>query len=204
MEPYPFTAAVIAGGQSTRMGQDKAFLPLAGQPLIARVLARLAQTAPAETILIANRHEPFAALNLPVHPDVLPGHGSLGGIYTALGHSRHDLTLVVACDMPFLNPDILRYLVRLAESDEQTDAVVPRSGAHAHGLHAVYRRACLEPMRAQLEAGKLSVRGLLDRVRVRYVDDAELVELDPLRLSFLNVNTPGDLTRAERIAADQG
>lgn len=199
-----FSAAIVAGGQSTRMGQDKAFMPLAGQPLIARILARLAQTAPAETLLIANRREPFAALHLPVYPDALPGNGSLGGIYTALQHSRNGLTLVVACDMPFLNPDVLRYLVGLAGADADVDAVVPRSGARAHGLHAVYRRTCLEPMRAQLEAGKLSVMALLDRVRTRYVDDVELAEFDPLRLSFFNVNTPDELAEAERIAADQG
>jgi molybdopterin-guanine dinucleotide biosynthesis protein A len=196
-----FTAAIIAGGNSTRMGQDKAFIPLAGQPLIARVLASLALLAPAETILIANRREAFSTLQLPIYPDALPGNGSLGGIYTALHHSSHDLVLVVACDLPFLNADVLRHLLKQTESDEGFDAVVPRSGTRAHGLHAVYRRTCLEPMRVQLEAGKLGVAALLDRVHTCYVDDTEIAALDPQGLSFFNVNTPEDLAEAERIVA---
>lgn len=197
-----FTAAIIAGGNSTRMGQDKAFIALAGQPLIARVLASLALLDPAKTMLISNRLEPFAVFGPPVYPDALPGNGSLGGIYTALQHSSHDLTLVVACDMPFLNAELLLHLIMLAEfAAERYDAVVPRSVAWAHGLHAVYRRACLEPIRSQLDAGRLSVAAFLDHVRTRYVDDAEIAALDPQGLSFFNVNTPDDLAEAERIAA---
>lgn len=201
-----FSAAIIAGGQSTRMGQDKAFMPLAGQPLIGHVLQRVRAVEPSEVLLIANRPALYRGYGVPVYPDVVPGSGSLGGIYSALYHSQRDLVLAVACDMPFLNPDLLRYLLSVAvtpgEDGLPFDAVAPRTEDRPQGLHAIYRRTCLEPMRLQMESGRLSVARLLESVRTRYVDAPEIATCDPHLHSFYNINTPADLAEAERIAAN--
>jgi molybdopterin-guanine dinucleotide biosynthesis protein A len=136
---------------------------------------------------------------LPVHPDLIPGKGALGGLYTAIAQARHGHVLVVSCDQPLLNPDLLGYLIGLRNG---YDVVVPlnRDG-QPEGTHAVYGKACLEPIHRRLEAGRLKVVGFYPDVRVREVPTGETDRFDPERWSFLNVNTPGDLAQARRLAA---
>lgn len=192
------TVAILAGGKSTRMGADKALTALLGRPLVEHAAARLRGLG-RETLLITNTPEAHAGAGLPMFSDVIPGKGPLGGIYTALTHAAGDYVLVVAVDMPFLNRDLLRYMIGLAAGH---DAVVPRMGGLPEGLHAVYGKACLEPIRARLAAGRLSVKGFFADVRVRYVEAAEIDRFDPERRSFFNVNTPDDLEAARRLLAD--
>jgi molybdopterin-guanine dinucleotide biosynthesis protein A len=197
------TVAIVAGGQSSRMGTDKAFVQLNGRPLITHLLDRIAGLGQTETILITNHPADYAHLNLPMVSDVLPGKGSLGGIYTALHASQNSYTLALACDMPFVNPDLLRYLIRLAEGDA-FDVIVPTVEGYPQGLHAIYGRACQEPIRARLDADRLKVIGFYDEVRVRMVDEEEYGRVVPDGRSFFNVNTPEDLEQARRWAeADQ-
>ena len=98
-----FTVAILAGGQSSRMGADKSFVPVLGRPMIEHVLARLADLGQAETILVTNRPDAYAYLALPTYTDVIPAKGALGGIYSALHYSPSPYTLVLACDMPFVS-----------------------------------------------------------------------------------------------------
>ncbi len=109
------TVAISAGGKSSRMGTDKSFVPLLGKPMIERVIERVSSLGQNETILITNRPDEYAYLKLPMFSDVLPEKGSLGGIYTALHYSTSEYTLCVACDMPFLNPKLLRYMIALRD-----------------------------------------------------------------------------------------
>ena len=199
----PFTIAIIAGGQSSRMGTDKSFVPLRGKPLIEHLLARIASLGQDETILVTNRPDEYAHLDLPMFTDVLPGKGALGGIYTAVHASQSPYTLALACDMPFVNADLLRYMLALTEGDE-VDIVVPRVDDHPQGLHAIYSKTCLPPIRARLDADRLKVIGFYDQVRVRYLDPPEWSQLDPQGLSFHNINTPAELLKAQQVAgADQ-
>ena len=195
--PLPITVAILAGGQSSRMGRDKAFIEIAGQPLIERILGRVGSLG-GETILIANQPEDYRHLGLPLYPDVLPGKSNLGGLYTALTNARHEHVLALACDMPFLNRDLLAYLLSLRDG---YDVVAPlnRTG-YPQSMHAVYGKGCLQPIRRRLEADQLKVIGFYDDVRVREVGDDEIDRFDPERLSFFNVNTPGDLAEARRLA----
>ncbi len=198
----PFTLALIAGGKSSRMGRDKAFVPLAGKPIIEHILERTAELGQAETILITNRPEDYAHLELPMFGDILPEKGALGGIYTAIARSTNPYTLALACDMPFVNARLLRYMLRLRDEDGGPwDVIAPRVDGHPQGLHAIYSRACLPPIRERLEAGQLRVIGFYDAVRVRYLDADEYGPLDPRGLSFFNVNTPQDLQAAEALWA---
>ncbi len=194
---HSFSVAIIAGGKSSRMGTDKSFVQLAGRSLIAHIIERVLPLGQAETFLITNKPKSYAHLGLPMHSDVLPEKGSLGGIYTAIYHSQQSYTLCVACDMPFANSELLRYLVDLRK-DDSFDVIVPRVESYPEGLHALYSRACLDPIRKRLEADQLKVIGFYADVRVRYVDEAEWQRFDPQGLSFRNINTPDELAQSNQ------
>jgi len=185
------TVAVQAGGQSRRMGVDKSFVLFAGRPLIETVL-KIVQGLGDELILITNKPDKYAHLGLPMYPDVYPNHGSLGGIYTAVYHATHPHTLVVACDMPWLNRDLLRYMISLKDT---ADVIVPRWQKFPEPLHAIYSKACLPPIQANLEAKRLKIIRFYPQVTVRYVEPKEITRFDPDGRSFANINTPDDLTK---------
>lgn len=191
----PFTVAINAGGQSRRMGRDKALVELAGRPMLQHVIERVSGLGQAQTLLVSNDHAAHTRFGLPMVPDSLPDGGSLGGIYTALMHSQCDHTLVVACDMPFLSPTLLRYMLTLREGGH--DVIAPRVAGYPQGLHAVYSQACVAPIRARIEAGRLKVIGFYDQVRVRYLDEDEWRPLDPTGRALDNINTPEELAAAE-------
>ncbi len=193
----PISVAILAGGQSRRMGRNKAFIEVGGQPMIERVIARVRGLGD-ELLLIASAPDEYDHLGLPVHPDLIPGMGALGGLYTAIAHASRDHVLVVSCDQPLLNPDLLGYLIGLRNG---YDVVVPlnRDGL-PESMHAVYGKPCLGPIRERLEAGRLKVVGFYPDVRVREVPSGEIDRFDPERWSFMNVNTPGDLAQARRLA----
>ncbi|MFC2032541.1 molybdenum cofactor guanylyltransferase, partial [Chloroflexota bacterium] len=133
--------------------------------------------------------------------DIYPGKGSLGGVYTGLTASDSFYNLVIACDMPFLNQSLLKYMMQLSVD---FDVVVPRLGNMVEPLHAVYSKACLMPIESMLKQGKLSVFKLFTQVKVRYVEAEEIDRFDPEHLSFFNINTKADLERAKKLASEEG
>ena len=187
------TAAIMAGGKSTRMGQDKAWIELDGEPIIRRVANVLALVAD-EVIVVANDPR-YAALGLRVVPDKFPDGGALGGIATGVSAASHDRVLVAACDMPFLSAEVWRVLL---DHRYEADVVIPRIGGEYETLHALYTKACLAPMERALGAGKLRVISFFDEVRVQAIDERELRVADPTLRSFTNVNTPEELASALR------
>lgn len=220
------SAVILAGGQSRRMGRDKAFIEFEGAPLIARVIERVKPVC-SEVIIVANDVDAYAHFGVRVVGDAYPGKGSLGGTFSGLQVAREDYALAVACDMPFLNAALLRYLISLAP---QFDVVIPRaqdpSGkaprfsrgdppaggrksrraeqpiakeSNLHPTHAVYSKTCLPAMHARLLADDLRLIGFHDAVRVRVVETDEIDRFDPQHLSFFNANTPEDLSVAGRI-----
>jgi molybdopterin-guanine dinucleotide biosynthesis protein A len=146
------------------------------------------------TILIANDLARYQPLGLPVFADTLAEKGSLGGIYSALQNSHTDLVVCVACDMPFLNPALLRYLTTLAQD---VDAVVPHVNQRPQGLHAVFRQSCIPTMGEALKQGRLKVGDFLKQAKVHWVEEADLRRFDATLRSFTNINTPDQLQRAE-------
>jgi molybdopterin-guanine dinucleotide biosynthesis protein A len=194
---------VQAGGKSSRMGQDKALMPFLGQPLVQRVLQRVRPLAD-EVLLITHRSEDYSFLNIPLLADEIPGRGALGGLYTALLRASQPLVLVAACDMPFINPDLLALQRDLLLSGSY-DAVIPRTGSGIEPFHAVYRRAaCLPAVEAALQADKWRMDSWLPAVNVRFLTQEEAAELggvqeDDFLLSFWNLNTPEDFTKAESL-----
>lgn len=194
--PKDFSVVILAGGKSSRIGTDKAFLRVGGKPIIERILAQLGDYG-AETIVVTNKPGDYRHLGLSLFGDVLPDKGALGGLYTALNSASQPRALVVACDMPFVNRSLLDHLAALAP---EHDAVVPRLGGEAEPFRAIYSKACLGPMRAALDAGKMRVISFFPDVRVRFVDEPEIEQFDPEHLTFFNVNTAEDLVRAEELA----
>lgn len=197
------TVAIQAGGESSRMGQDKGLVSFLGQPLITRVLKRIAPLAD-EILVTTNTLEDYSFLSYPLFPDVFPGRGALGGLYTALQAAHQPLVAVVACDMPFANPDLLA-LARDRLVEGNLDAVIPRTEQGMEPFHAVYRReTCLPAVKSALEAGKWRLISWLPDVRAATIEPQEMPQYDPAGLAFLNLNTPEDLRQAERLAEEMG
>ncbi len=186
------SGAVLAGGQSRRMGRDKAALLIEGEPLLGRVV-RLLRVITEDVAVIGPPERAALVPDVPILPDRWPGQGPLGGIATALQGLSGEVVLVVGCDMPFLNLALLRYLIALAPG---YDAVVVRADGATHPLHAVYQRRCLPTLEAQLVAGELQVQRFLSRLVVHTVEAAELDRFDPQHLSTFNANTPQEWERA--------
>ncbi len=185
------TVAIMAGGKSSRMGTDKSFVLFQGRPLIEVVLERVAGLG-AETLLVTNNPPAYAHLGLPMFSDVLPDNGPLGGIYTAVLRAQNPYVLVVACDMPWLNPKLLTYQLDLRHA---ADIVVPRWDKYPEPLHAVYSKACLPAIEASLQAQMLKITSFYGRVTVRFVGRKEIEAVDEDGRSFANLNTPEDLER---------
>jgi len=188
---------ILAGGQSRRMGANKAFLEVGGRAIIERVIEKVSLVGQ-EIILVTDSPDEYAHLDYSVVPDVYPGKGSLGGIYSGLTAASNRYALVVACDMPFLNVQLLHYMAALAP---RHDIVVPRTEQGTEPLHALYSKACLAAIEPLLQRNNLRIIALYPQVRVRYVEQEEIEALDPQFLSFFNVNSPDDLRWAREMAA---
>ena len=193
------TVCIQAGGASSRMGEDKALKTFLGRPLVQRVAERLSSIAD-ELIVTTNRPEEYAFLNLPLFPDLKPGRGALGGLYTAIASAKHPIVAVVACDMPFASPPLLEVSSNLLVREE-VDVVIPRSEEGYEPLHAIYRReTCLPAIELSIDADQWKVIAWFPQVKVRVLTPEEIRQYDPAGLAFWNVNTPEEFSKAETIA----
>jgi len=187
---------VLAGGLSSRIGEDKGQLTLDGEPLAKRALKTMS-TLFKELIYVTN--DPMTA---PAYPgiklakDEVPHLGPLGGILAGLKISKAPRAFVVGYDMPFVSLELAGFLVGY---DLTADIVVPKTGGRYEPLHAVYSRACIPVIADQLAAGNRRVIGFYDKVKVVAVDEPELRRIDPELLSFFNINTADDLKRAAEL-----
>lgn len=194
------TAAIIAGGDARRFdGRDKGALAIGEARIIDREIAVLREVAD-HLVIVANDPDRYRSLGLPIVEDLVPGAGALGGIYTAITLARDTPTLVVACDMPFLSAGFLRHL---AIAGREVDVAIPRTAEGYEPLCASYSRACADPIRRRIDAGALTVSGLLSDVRVREIGPEEIAPYDPDGTLFFNVNTPDDYARLLDVVARQ-
>jgi len=185
------TAVIMAGGNSRRMGQDKAGLRLGNQTLLQSVSAVMQHLFPQVLISVRQRR---GESNLPQVCDTLADGGPLAGLEAALGAVATPWVFVVACDMPFVSPAVVN---NLARQRGEYQAVVPMVGGQPQPLAAFYARTCADEARAILAGnGKHSLRALLSRLDVCYVDAAELLADDPQLRSFIDLDTPEDFSAA--------
>ncbi len=196
------TVCIQAGGQSSRMGEDKALKPFLGRPLIQRVIDRLSPIAD-EVIVTTNRPADYGFLGLRLVSDLIPDRGALGGLHTAVASAGHPIVAVVACDMPFASPRLIEGMSRLLVGKE-ADVVIAKPDGGYEPLHAVYRReTCLPAIEAAIEADLWKVIAWFPQVRVVELSAEEVKSFDPQGLAFWNVNTPEEFARAEEIAKNQ-
>ena len=197
------TGIVLAGGGSRRMGRNKALERVGSESLISAVIGRLSPLTE-KTVVVVACPDNGAELSLPPSVetvvDTYPQAGALGGIFTGLSSSDRQWGMVVACDMPFLNLDLLRYMLLVREG---YDVVVPMLDGRPEPVHALYSKTCLPHMERQLQARDLKIVRFFSRVRVNYLSQRVVEEFDGERLSFFNVNTQDDLDRARSLSAER-
>ena len=194
---------VLAGGRGLRLGQDKASEIIGDRSLLERVVSRLTSFN-SDILVVTASKRAFLQLNgyprLRAVADIYLNKGPLGGVYAGLKASDSFYNFVVACDMPFLNQALLRYMMQISAG---FDLVVPRLGELVEPLHAVYSRACLAPIESLLKQGDLILRRLFALVEVRYVEAEEIDRFDPQHLSFFNINNEADMEKAKKLARNE-
>jgi molybdopterin-guanine dinucleotide biosynthesis protein A len=191
--------AIQAGGESHRMGQDKALLPFLGTPLIKRVIDRVAPLGE-ELFITTNNPRDYSQFEVPLYQDILPGKGALGGLYTALSVSRFPVVVVVACDMPFVNVEILNTSIQMLHKSN-SDAVIPETSRGYEPFHAVYRReTCLPAINNAIQAGEKRLISWFPEVKITPFPESELQLYDAQGIAFLNLNTREEFARAEKLA----
>jgi molybdopterin-guanine dinucleotide biosynthesis protein A len=183
------SGVVLAGGKSSRYGKNKAFVEVAGIPLIERTL-QVMQSIFKQVVLITNTPEEYGYLGLSMYRDLIKDLGPLGGIYTALNVIPTETGFFVASDMPSLNPALIRHMVALKDN---VDVVVPRIGWKLEALHSIYSKRCIPEIEKLIHAGVYQVFRFFTNVRVRYVDRDEILKFDPRLMSFYNINRPEEL-----------
>jgi molybdopterin-guanine dinucleotide biosynthesis protein A len=192
LAPNDVTAFILAGGSSTRMGTDKAFVMLDGRTLLARALD-VCRTITSE-VHIAGDRKKFAPFG-PVVEDIFPGCGPLAGIHAALRASQTDLNVVLAVDLPFVSPALIHFLLAQAR-DGGAIVAVPRAGKGWQPLCAVYRRAFADAAETALRAGRYKIDALFDQALTRAVAEEDLRTAGFSPHAFRNLNTPEELAEA--------
>lgn len=197
------TVVIQAGGESRRMTRDKALIPFMGRPLIERVLERVAHLGD-EILVTTNKQEGYRYLQVTLIPDLIPGRGALGGLFTALSAAQNPHVAVVACDLPFANAELLDAERKLLVNSG-SDAVIPRTEGGTEPFHAVYRRdTCLPAIQSAIDADKWRVDAWFSKVKLRFMYAEEAMRFDPEQIAFWNVNTLEELYRAEQMAMGRG
>jgi molybdenum cofactor guanylyltransferase len=194
------TTIILCGGQGRRFGgKSKGTAVVDGKRIIDRIIERVYPISNQIMIVTSAENSNISVdKEIKIAIDKYPATGPLGGIYTGLTASDNPISIVVGCDMPFINNRLLKHMVDISDN---YDAVIPRLGKEmVEALHSVYRKTCIPVMQADLEKGKFSIYKVIDRLNVRYIQRDEYQSIDPRMLSFLNINYPEDLERANRLA----
>lgn len=183
---------ILAGGKSRRLGTDKAIVRLGTTRLVDIAVETLGSLVDS-IVVVTNSPQLFEGLPARLTTDLHPGAGPLGGILSGLLQLEYEHSLVVACDMPFLNPNLIKYMMQRVAN---YDVVMPRLNGYVEPLHAIYSRRCIEPIQRLLAADDYRIIHFMHEVSVRHVESEEIDAFDPTHLSFFNINTPDDLARA--------
>lgn len=186
---------ILAGGVSSRLGENKALIQVEGEPLIKRVIRKLRPLV-AEIVLVTNAPQSLSFLELPMVQDIYQGVGALGGLHAGLGAICTEYGLVVGCDMPFLNADLMRYMISKRHG---YDVVMPRVGKYFEPLHTIYAQRCRHAFEQNILAGQRRVFGACSDMHIRYITEDQVARYDPEHLSFFNVNTPQDMQQMRAI-----
>lgn len=185
------SGVILAGGKSSRMGSNKALLPYKGGRFIEAIHRQLAEIFD-EVLLVTNNPEQYEFLPCRKVPDIFPGAGALAGIHSGLYHSSNPAIFAVACDMPYLNSELIRHL---AGRTDAGSVLIPEGPAGLEPLHAVYGRDCLAAIEETLTSGEKRILSFFDRVKTIKIDAEQIAAFDPSFASFSNINTPDEYFR---------
>jgi len=189
------TGVVLAGGRSTRMGRNKAFVKIDGHPMIELIIRRLSLCVE-DIIIISNEPEALASAGYPVYTDLIPGRGPLGGIQSGLVHAPSIPIFFIACDLPFFSVPLVRHMLELAEC---YDVVVPKIHGYFEPTHACYSKSCLPMIEPILRDDAPRIIRLYDQVSVKIITEQDASRFGDLQHMFFNINTPEDLERARTL-----
>ncbi len=184
---------IIAGGKSKRFGEDKSLFQFKGKPLIEYVINTLKDVFE-DTGIIADEGDKFSYLKLPTYPDIIPGLGPIGGLLTALKHSQNERVFVVACDMPYLNADLIRYMTSLPPD---YDVIVPFINNFYEALHAIYSINCIDVIERTISSGRRQIISFFGDLNLRRVTEEEISYYTDVEMTFENINYKRDVQQRD-------
>ncbi len=191
---------LLAGGNSSRLTIDKAFLKLIDNKTIIENIIDCLKNVFNQIIIVANNEEDYRFLHFKVVPDLVRNKGPLGGIYTGLKTSKEEHNLVLACDMPFFSVDLIKYMLKFNDFD----IVVPRFNGYVEPLHAIYSKNILPIIENQLENNELKISDMIKKVKkTRYIEKEEIGRFDKRNICFFNINNKEDLKKARELMENE-
>ena len=182
------TAIILAGGKSTRMGQEKSLILFSGKPLIEVLIDKLSRIFN-NLMIITNKPDLYKKYGIEIHTDLLKNHGSLGGIYTGLFYSKTNYNFICACDMPFLNENLIKFMLKKTGS---YDIIIAQHNARLEPLSAIYSKSCITPIKEQLSKNNLKITDFFSSVKVKTITENEIMTFDAEGKCFVNINTRED------------
>ena len=196
-KPYDHvTGVILAGGSSKRYGQNKAFLKIGNVRLIENILKEM-QSIFQRVILITNERKKYEYLEIPIFEDIVKGFGPLGGIYTGLMSIPDQAGFFIACDMPFINRQLVRYMVDMKK--DHHGAVIPLVAHEVEPLHAIYTKICVKHIKDLIDSYRCQIRLFFDHIPVRYVKEDEIKQFCNPNRVFLNINTPDEFAKIQSL-----
>ncbi len=193
------TGVILIGGKSSRMGQEKALMSVGGVPVFQRILDVFEKLFD-EILIVTDREGRFAGYGYPEVVDLVPDRGPLGGIYTGLHYAKSDSIFAASCDLPFIHPFTVEFLIKEAGI---YDIVVPDIGGRLHPLHASYSKRCLPYLLERIENNLLNITGFINDIQglsIRRIEMQEFAREDTELRALFNMNTEEDWVEANRIA----
>lgn len=182
------TGIILAGGSSIRFGQNKAFADIGGIRMIDRIAEKMKNIFE-QVILISNEKERYEYIGIPVIEDLIKGLGPIGGIYTGLMSMSNQAGFFIACDMPFVNEQLIRYMIGIRDDHA---AIVPMVAGNAEPLHAIYSKSCLSTIKKLIDSNTYRVKLSYEKMPVRYIREDEIEKFCVPNKAFSNINTPDE------------
>ncbi len=193
------TAAILSGGENTRIPVLKGFLEVGGRTILARSLEMLKKLFRG-VVISTNMPERYFSFGVPLIGDIRDERGPMTGILSLLAATGDESVFIVACDMPYINKELIRYIVDCskrhgARSKVQADAVMPVFRGRPEPLLGIYSRSAIMVLEEEVRKGKRGIQETLTKLNVLYIPDEEVRRIDPEGLSFVNINTLNDYER---------
>lgn len=196
-----FTGIILAGGENRRFnGTEKSDLIVGGQRIIEHTMSLFSELF-SKIIVVTNNPRHYLKWDVTIAKDIVAKRSSLAGMHTGLFFTTTPYVFVSACDTPFLKKEIIQTIIENVEPD--SDVVIPQTTAGLEPLCAAYSIRCLPFIQQELDQNRLKIQGFFNKVRVKMVDESQLIKLDPRLLSFFNINTPADLETAAKLEEER-